>query len=143
MMFSIELLPSGSSRSLTICDLLKFDFFIGIFSFLIAEYTPSFDFIIWAPQDSNLRPTDYEGMPSGRRFKGLLRWRLFFCPGIPPVSRDSMALRRIWVEPQSSATPALAWISASTLTLIRIGGDVGSPTSRQASSRPSGAASSE
>ena len=27
-----------------------------------------------------------------------LRWRLICCPGFPPVSRDSMALRRVCVE---------------------------------------------
>ncbi len=51
----------------------------------------------WAQEDSNLRPTDYECKFKGRHFNVYLRWRLFFCPGFPPVSRDSMALRR-WDE---------------------------------------------
>jgi hypothetical protein len=34
-----------------------------------------------------------------------LRWRLTCCPGFPPVSRVSMALRRVCVECRSSSAP--------------------------------------
>jgi hypothetical protein len=60
----------------------------------------------WAHQDSNLGPTDYEGKSKGRYFNDSLRWRLFFCPGFPPVSRDSMALRRVCVECRAAVEAA-------------------------------------
>jgi hypothetical protein len=40
---------------------------------------------------------DYEGKTSGRRFKLFRNVALFFCPGLPPASRNSMGLRR-WDE---------------------------------------------
>ena len=41
---------------------------------------------------------DYEGLEWGRRFKLYWNFAPICCPWLPPVSRDSMALRRQCVE---------------------------------------------